>query len=44
MRDKFWPFTRNITGNQPSRKPDHKMLGLFEVIGNKEVSVELQLP
>ncbi len=30
--------------DQLSKKLDHKMLGLFELIGNKEVSVELQLP
>ena len=42
--DKVWLSTRNITTNRPSKKLDHKMLGPFEVIGNKRVSVELQLP
>ena len=42
--DKVWLSTRNITTNRPSKKLDHKMLGPFEVIGNKGVSVELQLP
>ncbi len=30
--------------DRPSKKQDHKMLGSFEVIGNKRVSIELQLP
>ncbi len=42
--DKVWLFTRNITTDRPSKKLDHKMLGPFEVIGNKGVAVELQLP
>ena len=42
--DKVWLSTRNITTDQPSKKLHHKMLGSFEVIGNKRVSVELQLP
>ncbi len=44
MGDKVWLSTRNITTDRPSTKLDHKTLGLFEVIGNKGVSVELQLP
>ena len=44
VRDKVWLSIRNITTDRPSKKLDHKMLGLFEVIGNKEVSIELQLP
>lgn len=42
--DKFWLSTKNITTDRPSKKLDHKMLGSFEVIGNKGVSVELELP
>ena len=42
--DKVWLSTRNITTDRPSKKLDHKMLGPFKVIGNKGVSVELQLP
>ena len=34
---------KNITFDQPFKKLDHKMLGFFEVIGNKRVFVELQL-
>ncbi len=43
MGDKVWLSTRNITIDQPFKKLDHKMLGVFEIIGNKKVSVELQL-
>ena len=42
--DKVWLSTRNITTDRPSKKLDHKMLGPFEVIGNKGISVDLQLP
>ena len=42
--DKVWLSTRNITTDRPSKKVDHKILGLFEVIKNKGVFVELQLP
>ena len=42
--DKIWLSTRNIIADRPSKKLDHKMLGLFDVIGIKNVSVELQLP
>ncbi len=44
MGDKVWLSTRNITTDRPSKKIDHKMLGPFEVIGNKGVSMELQFP
>ena len=43
VEDKVWLSTRNIITDQPYKKLDHKMLGPFEVIGNKGVSVELQL-
>ena len=42
--DKVWLSTRNITTDQLSTKLDHKMLGSFQIIRNKGVSVELQLP
>ena len=42
--DKVWLSTRNIITDRPSKKLDHKMLSFFEVIGNKGVSIELQLP
>ncbi len=42
--DKVWLSTRNITTDQPFKKLDHKKLGLFKVIRNKRVSIELQLP
>ena len=41
--DKVWLSTRNITIDRLSKKLEHKMLGLFKVIGNKRVSIELQL-
>ena len=44
MGDKVWLSITNITTNRPSKNLDHKMLGPFEVIGNKRVFVELQLP
>ena len=42
--DKVWLSTRNINTDRPFKKLDHKMLGLFKVIRNKGVSIELQLP
>ena len=36
-------LSKNITTNWLSKKLDHKMLGFFEIIGNKEVFVKLQL-
>ena len=42
--DKVQLSIRNITTDRPSKKLDHKMLGPFEVIENKRVFVELQLP
>ncbi len=44
VEDKVWLSTRNITMDRPSKKLDQKMLSSFEVIRNKGVSVELQLP
>ena len=43
VRNKFWLSTRNITTDQPSKKLDYKMLGFFEIIGNKGVFVKLLL-
>ena len=37
-------MTKNISTDQPSKKLDHKMIGPFEVIGKKGISLELQLP
>ena len=43
IRDKVWLSTRTITTNRLSKKQDHKMLGPFEVIRNKDISIKLQL-
>ena len=40
----MWLSIKNISTNQPSKKLDHKMIGLFEVIGKKSILLELQLP
>lgn len=37
-------FTENINPNQPSKKRDFKIIGLFEDIGKKGILIELQLP
>ena len=42
--DKVWLFTKNISTDRPSKKLDHKMIGPFDVIGKKSISLELQLP
>ena len=42
--DKVWLSTKNISTDRPSKKLDHKMIGPFEVIGKKGISLELQLP
>ena len=39
--DKVWLSTKNITTDQSSKRLDYKILGLFDVIGNKEISIEL---
>ena len=44
IEDKVWLSTKNISTDQPSKKLDHKMIGPFEVIGKKGISLELQLP
>lgn len=41
ISDKVWLSTKNIITDPPSKKLDHKMFGLFEVIKNKMISVEL---
>ena len=33
--------TKNINTDRPSKKLDHKMIGPFEVIGKKSISLEL---
>ena len=43
VRDKVWLSTRNLTTDRLSKKLDHKILGPFKVIGNKNVFIELQL-
>ena len=40
----MWLSTKNISTNQPSKKLDHKIIGLFNVIGKKSILLELQLP
>ena len=44
IKDKVWLSTKNISTDQPTKKLDHKMIGLFDVIGKKGISLELQLP
>ena len=43
IRDKVWLSTKNISTDRPSKKLDHKMIGPFDVIGKKGISLELQL-
>ncbi len=40
--DKVWLSTKNISTNQLSKKLDHKIIGPFDVIGKKSISLELQ--
>ncbi len=35
---------KNINTDRPSKKLDHKMIGSFDIIGKKSISLELQLP
>ncbi len=42
--DKVWLSTKNISTYRPSKKLDHKMIGPFDIIGKKSISLELQLP
>ena len=42
--DKVWLSIKNISTDRPSKKLDHKMIGPFDVIGKKSISLELQLP
>ena len=44
IRDKMWLSTRNINTDQTSKKLLYNMIGLFEVIEKKDISLELQLP
>ena len=44
IRDKMWLSKKNINTNQPFKKLNHKIIGLFEVIRKKEISLKLQLP
>ena len=44
IRDKVWLSTKNISIDRPSKKLDHKMIGPFDVIRKKGISLELQLP
>ena len=41
--NKVWLSTKNIRIDRPFKKLDHKMIGLFEVIGKKGILLELQL-
>ena len=40
----MWLSTKNISIDQLFKKLDYKMIDLFEVIGKKSISLELQLP
>ena len=40
---KVWLSTKNISTDRSSNKLDHKMIGPFDVIGKKSISLELQL-
>ena len=40
----MWLSMKNISTDQPSKELDHKMIGLFDVIRKKSISLELQLP
>ncbi len=42
--DKVWLSTKDISTDQPSKKLDHKIIGPFDVIGKKGISLEFQLP
>ena len=39
----MWLSTKNISTDRPSKKLDHKIIGPFEVIGKKNILLELQL-
>ena len=43
VNNKVWLSIKNITTDRPSKKLNYKMLGFFNIIENKKVSVELQL-
>ncbi len=43
IEDKVWLSTKNISTDQLSKKLDHKMISLFDVIGKNGISLELQL-
>lgn len=43
IENKVWLSTKNISTKHPSKKLDHKIIGLFEVIGKKNISLELKL-
>ena len=40
----MWLSTENISTDQPSKKLDHKIIGSFEVIKKKNISLKWQLP
>ena len=42
--DKVWLSTKNISTDRPFKKLDHKMIGHFDIIGKKDILLELQLP
>lgn len=39
--DEVWLFTKNISTNQLSKKIYHKIIGFFEVIRTKNISLQL---
>lgn len=43
VKDRIWLSTRNVTTDEHSQKLDHKMFRFFHVIGNKKVSIKLQV-
>ena len=38
----MWLLTKNISTDWPSKKLDHKIIGLFEVIEKKNILLKLQ--
>ena len=42
--DKIWLSTKNISTDRLSKKLDHKIIGFFDIIEKKSISLELQLP
>ncbi len=39
--DRVWLSIKNINTNRSSKKLDHKIIDLFDIIGKKDISLEL---